>query len=158
MDFLVIDGGEEVMRSWVRMWSARSRAFTRTMFDWHRVPMAQVKDLPKAMQCQVVGVPRAWVRLFRQLTRAVVLYHDQNPLLLRLRYLTVFIFVWPCIMFWWLRRPNFVLWHLCSMTSHFGCFNEKPLWWSILFIYMCVKMYVCDVLMVYETNFNLTYS
>ena len=23
----------------------------------HRVPMAQVEDLPKAMQCQVVGVP-----------------------------------------------------------------------------------------------------
>ena len=27
----------------------------------HRVPMAQVEDLPEAMQCQVVGVPRAWV-------------------------------------------------------------------------------------------------
>ena len=27
----------------------------------HRVPMAQVEDLPKAMQGQVVGVPRAWV-------------------------------------------------------------------------------------------------
>ena len=27
----------------------------------HRVPMAQVKDLPKAMQHQVVGVPQAWV-------------------------------------------------------------------------------------------------
>ena len=27
----------------------------------HRVPMAQVKDLPEAMQRQVVGVPRAWV-------------------------------------------------------------------------------------------------
>ena len=23
----------------------------------HRVPMAQVEDLPKAMQCQVMGVP-----------------------------------------------------------------------------------------------------
>ena len=30
----------------------------------HRVPMAQVEDLTKAMQRQVVGVPRAWVRLF----------------------------------------------------------------------------------------------
>ena len=29
----------------------------------HRVPMAQVEDLLEAMQCQVVGVPRAWVRL-----------------------------------------------------------------------------------------------
>ena len=27
----------------------------------HRVPMAQVEDFPEAMQCQVVGVLRAWV-------------------------------------------------------------------------------------------------
>ena len=45
----------------------------------HRVPMAQVEDLPEAMQRQVVGVPREWVRLFRRLARAVVCYHDQNP-------------------------------------------------------------------------------
>ena len=45
----------------------------------HRVPMAQVEDLPDAMQRQVVGVPRAWVRFFRQLARAVVMYHDHNP-------------------------------------------------------------------------------
>ena len=31
----------------------------------HRVPMVQVEDLPEAMQRQVVGVPWAWVRLFR---------------------------------------------------------------------------------------------
>ena len=31
----------------------------------HRVPMEQVKDLPEGMQRQVVGVPRACVRLFR---------------------------------------------------------------------------------------------
>ena len=31
----------------------------------HRVPMVQVEDLPEAMQRQVVGVPRTWVRLFR---------------------------------------------------------------------------------------------
>ena len=31
----------------------------------HRVLMAQVKDFPEAMQRQVVGVPRAWVRLFQ---------------------------------------------------------------------------------------------
>ena len=30
----------------------------------HRVPMAQVKDFPEAMQRQVVGVPQAWVWLF----------------------------------------------------------------------------------------------
>ena len=45
----------------------------------HRVPMVQVKDSPKAIQHQVVDVPRAWVRLFRRLARAVVCYHDQNP-------------------------------------------------------------------------------
>ena len=27
----------------------------------HRVPMAQVKDFPEAMQRQVIGVPRAWI-------------------------------------------------------------------------------------------------
>ena len=31
----------------------------------HRVPMVQVKDFPKAMQRQVVCVPREWVRLFQ---------------------------------------------------------------------------------------------
>ena len=45
----------------------------------HRVPMAQVEDLPEAMQRQVVGVPQAWVRLFRQLARAIVTFHDHNP-------------------------------------------------------------------------------
>ena len=45
----------------------------------HIVPMAQVKDLPEAMQRRVVGVPRAWVHLFRWLARAVVTYHDHNP-------------------------------------------------------------------------------
>ena len=52
-----------------------------TKFVWltHRVPMAQVEDLPEAMQQQVVDVPRAWVRSFRRLARAVVTYHDHNP-------------------------------------------------------------------------------
>ena len=45
----------------------------------HRVPMAQVKDFPKAMQRRVVGVPQRWVRLFQRLARAVVCYHNQNP-------------------------------------------------------------------------------
>ena len=45
----------------------------------HRVPMAQVEDFPEAMQRQVVGVPCAWVCLFRRLARAVVTYHDHNP-------------------------------------------------------------------------------
>ena len=42
----------------------------------HRVPMGQVKDLPEAMQHHVMGVPRAWVWLFRWLARAVVTFHD----------------------------------------------------------------------------------
>ena len=45
----------------------------------HRVPMVQVEDFPEAMQCYVVGVPWAWVHLFRQLARAVVCYHDKQP-------------------------------------------------------------------------------
>ena len=45
----------------------------------HKVPMAQVEDLPKAMQRQVVGVPRAWMWLFQRLARAVVTFHDKKP-------------------------------------------------------------------------------
>jgi hypothetical protein len=41
--------------------------------------MVQVEDLPKSMQRQVIGVPRAWVRFFRCLTNTVVLYHDTHP-------------------------------------------------------------------------------
>ena len=39
----------------------------------HRVPMAQVKDLPKAMQHQVLSVPREWVQIFRWIAKAIVL-------------------------------------------------------------------------------------
>jgi len=42
----------------------------------HRIPMVQVEDLLDAMQRQLVGVPRAWVRLFWCLTNAIVFYHD----------------------------------------------------------------------------------
>ena len=42
----------------------------------HRVAMAQVEDLPEAMQRQVVGVPGAWVLLFRGIAKAVVTFHD----------------------------------------------------------------------------------
>jgi hypothetical protein len=44
-----------------------------------RIPMVQVEDLPEVMQRQVVGVPRAWVRLFWRLANAVVFYHDTHP-------------------------------------------------------------------------------
>ena len=47
---LVIDGGEEEMISWVWMSSGHSREFIRILFRLtHRVPMAQVEDLPEAM-------------------------------------------------------------------------------------------------------------
>ena len=45
----------------------------------HMVPMEKFEDFPEAMQRQVVGVPRAWVHLFRRLARAAVTYHDHNP-------------------------------------------------------------------------------
>jgi hypothetical protein len=45
----------------------------------HRIPMVQIEDLSKAMQRQVVGVPRACVRIFRHLTNVVVCYHDTHP-------------------------------------------------------------------------------
>ena len=45
----------------------------------HRVLMVQVEDLLEDMQWQVVGVPCAWVHLFRWLARAVVTFHDHNP-------------------------------------------------------------------------------
>jgi hypothetical protein len=44
-----------------------------------RIPMVQVEDLPEAMQRQVVGVPRAWVRLFRHLANTMVCYHNTHP-------------------------------------------------------------------------------
>jgi hypothetical protein len=44
-----------------------------------RIPMVQVEDLPEAMQRQVVGVARAWVRLFRHLENVVFFYHDTHP-------------------------------------------------------------------------------
>ena len=45
----------------------------------HRVPMAQVEDFPEDMQCQVVGVPQAWVRLFSRLAKFMVCYYDRHP-------------------------------------------------------------------------------
>ena len=76
---IVIDGGEEETIS--RVWMQRTLQSIQTNFVrvTHRVPMAQVEDLPEAMQGQVVGVPRALVHLFWWLARAVVTYHDHNP-------------------------------------------------------------------------------
>ena len=59
-------------------WTLQS-IHTNFMRLTHRVPMAQVEDFLEAMQCQVVGVPRAWVRLFRCIARSVVTFHDHNP-------------------------------------------------------------------------------
>ena len=123
-----------------------------------RVPMVQVEDLPEAMKSQVVGVPWAWVQLFRRLARFVVCYHDQNPppppqaqrpesiyFCTTVNYILV------------ARKPQF-----CIMTLMYYDITFRMLMKNFyddrLFIYMCAKMYVCDMLMVYEANANLIHS
>ena len=54
------------------------RIHTNFVILTHRVTMAQVEDLPEVMQWKVVGVPCAWVRLFRRIARFVVMFHDHN--------------------------------------------------------------------------------
>jgi hypothetical protein len=44
----------------------------------HAVSMAEIEDLPPAMQPHVVGVPRTWVQLFRHLANIVVHYSRAN--------------------------------------------------------------------------------
>jgi hypothetical protein len=46
----------------------------------HRILKVQVEDLLEAMRRQLVGVPRAWVRLFQHLANAIVCYHDTHPM------------------------------------------------------------------------------
>ena len=41
-----------------------------------RVPTIRIEHLPVAMQESVVGVPPAWIRLFRWVARAVCVYRD----------------------------------------------------------------------------------
>ena len=41
-----------------------------------RVPTIQIEHLPVAMQESVVGVPPAWLRLFRRVARVVCVYRD----------------------------------------------------------------------------------
>ena len=41
-----------------------------------RVPMIRIEHLPVAMQEFVVGVPPAWLRLFRRVAREVLVYRD----------------------------------------------------------------------------------
>ena len=41
-----------------------------------RVPMIRIEHLPVAMQESVVGVPPAWLHLFRWVARAVCVYRD----------------------------------------------------------------------------------
>ena len=41
-----------------------------------RVPTIWIEHLPVAMQESVVGVPPAWLRLFRWVARAVCVYRD----------------------------------------------------------------------------------
>jgi hypothetical protein len=44
----------------------------------HRILMVQVEDILEAMQWQVVGVPRAWVRLFEHLSNIIFFYYDTH--------------------------------------------------------------------------------
>jgi hypothetical protein len=44
----------------------------------HAVPMAEIKDLPPAMQNHVVGVPRTWVQLFWHLEEVIFHYSRAN--------------------------------------------------------------------------------
>ena len=41
-----------------------------------RVPMIRIEHIPTAMQEFVVGVPPIWLRLFRRVARAVLVYRD----------------------------------------------------------------------------------
>ena len=41
-----------------------------------RVPTLQIEHIPTAMQEFVVGVPPVWLRLFKQVVRAVLVYID----------------------------------------------------------------------------------
>ena len=43
------------------------------------------------------------------------------------------------------------------VLSHFGCLMKK-FYDDFIYLFTCVKMYVCDDLIVYETNANLTRS
>ena len=43
------------------------------------------------------------------------------------------------------------------VLSHFGCLMKKN-YDDQFYLFTCVKMYVCDELMVCETNANLTHS
>jgi hypothetical protein len=42
------------------------------------VPMIEIEDMPIPMQGYMVGLPRTWVRLFKQLGRAVRDYNRAN--------------------------------------------------------------------------------
>ena len=41
-----------------------------------RVPTIRIEHIPAAMQEFVVGVPLVWLRLFRRVARAVLVYRD----------------------------------------------------------------------------------
>ena len=105
----------------------------------HRVPMAQVKDFPEAMQREVVGVPQAWVQLFHQLARAVVCYHDQHPPLhLRLRDLGVYFLYYRVVYFGGSKAPILymtLMYYDVTFWILMKCFYDD----RFIYIYMCVK-------------------
>ena len=119
-----------------------------------RVPMVQVKNFLEAMQFQVVGVPRAWVRLFQILARVVVFYQDQHPPSPQAQSLGVFFLYDRVVYFGGSEAP------LLYMTL---MYYDTTFWTYILmknnyddrlvFYYMCKC--VCECFIIYETNSNL---
>ena len=77
----------------------------------------------------------------------------RTPLLLhRLRDLIVIYFCTTMYYILVARQP-----HFCIMTSHFGCLM-KNFYDDRFYLFTCVKMYVCDEIIVFETNSNISHS
>ena len=55
------------------------------------------------------------------------------------------------------RKPHFCIMTLMYYDVTFWMFNKKN-YDDRFYLFTCVKMYVCDELIVYETNSNLTHS
>ena len=157
---LVIDRGEEEMKSWVWMRSGRSKSSTQTFYSWHtRYPWRKSRTFLRPCSTRWLVYHGHGFDYFDGYLELWCVTMIRTPILLhRLRDLRVIHFcttVYYILVAW---KPHFCIMTLMYYDVTFWMFNEFFLWWSILFIYMCVKMYVCDMLMVYETNANLTHS
>ena len=110
------------------------------------------------MQRQVVGVPQAWVRLFRRLARVWCATTIRTPPLFhRIRDLRVIHFCTTMYYILVAQKPHFCIMTLMYYDVTFGCLL-KNFYDDRFSLFTCVKMYACDELMVYETNANLSHS